>query len=352
MRVFYGNIAAQDMEKIIKKALNTRILDKEEIIHLLSFGDNRLYSAADKTRKEFKGNSVHLRALIEFTNICQRNCFYCGLRCDNKNIERYRLSINEILECAKKAKELGYKTVVLQGGEDAFFDAEKICNIIKEIKKLDLILTLSFGEKDYDEYKAYKKAGADRYLLRIETTDKSLYKSLHPNMNFDNRVNCLYNIKSLGFETGTGSLVGLPNQTIESLAEDILFFKKLDADMVGIGPFIPHPDTPLAYVNKNNFDLSLKVMAATRLLLPDINIPATTAMETLKKEGRIIALESGANVIMPNITIEKYKAKYAIYPNKTSLNGANYNTLLDLQKKIYNIGRTISKSNGFRNETL
>lgn len=296
----------------------TQPLTKSEIINLLKSSNEELFCRANETRKKYKGDEVLLRALVEFTNICKCNCYYCGLRCENKKVERYRLTEEEILNCAKKAVDEGLQTIVLQGGEDSFWTQEKLCKIIKEIKKYDIALTLSIGERTYDDYKAFKEAGADRYLLRIETTDKNLYKQLHPNMSFENRVECLHNLKALGYETGTGCLVGLPNQSIESLADDIIFFKELNADMIGIGPFIPHPNTPLANADKNNFDMALRVMAITRLMLPNANLPATTAMETLRKNGRELALNSGANVVMPNYTDSAYNSKYEIYPNKAN----------------------------------
>ncbi len=338
------------MESILEKAKVNHNLKKEEIIELLKTDNSLLFETANKVREKYKGNSVHLRGLIEFTNICKNDCFYCGLRCSNKKIERYRLTEEEILNCVKRAVNAGYKTVVLQGGEDSYFTSERICSIIKEIKKYDVALTLSIGEKTLEEYKAFKEAGADRYLMRIETTDKDLYKSLHPNMSFENRVNCIKTIKNLGYETGTGCLVGLPNQTIESLADDILFFKEINADMVGIGPFIPHSETPLANANKDNFDLALKVMAITRLILPDINIPATTAMESLKENGRVIALNSGANVVMPNMTDTIYRAKYELYPNKICINDSPDKCINCIKGKIQAMGREISSSKGYRND--
>lgn len=296
----------------------TQTLTKSEIVNLLKSSDEELFCRANETRKKYKGDEVLLRALVEFTNICKCNCYYCGLRCENKKVERYRLTEEEILNCAKKAVDEGLRTIVLQGGEDSFWTSERLCRIIKEIKKYDVALTLSIGERTYDDYKAFKESGADRYLLRIETTDENLYKQLHPNMSFENRVECLHNLKALGYETGTGCLVGLPNQSVESLADDIIFFKELNADMVGIGPFIPHPNTPLANADKNNFNMALRVMAITRLMLPNANLPATTAMETLRKNGREIALNSGANVVMPNYTDSAYNSKYEIYPNKAN----------------------------------
>ena len=215
-----------------------------------------------------------------------------------------------------------------------------------------MALTLSIGEKTYEEYKAYKEAGADRYLLRIETTDRELYKKLHPTMSFKNRVRCLNDLKTLGVEVGTGCLVGLPHQSDESLAQDILFFKNIDADMIGLGPFIPSPQTPLQNENGGTLIKSLKVMALTRLLLPDINIPATTAMETLQENGRLLALKSGANVVMPNVTDEECKQKYTIYPGKAGLNNTAQEYRNSIVKKIEAIGRTISNGYGFHKKTV
>ena len=327
-------------------------MDKEQLIEYLSENkyNEEIFKKADETRKNFVGNSVHLRGLIEFSNICKRQCKYCGLRSNNKKIERYRILKDEILLIAKNAVNLGYKTLVLQSGEDDYYSTEKMVEIIKEIKKLDVALTLSIGERTFEEYKEFKKAGADRYLLRIETTDEKLYKEMHPNASFKNRMDCLYNLKKLGFETGTGCLVGLPNQTIESLANDILFFKELNADMVGIGPFISHNETPLKDYPNGDFWLALKVMALTRIKLKDINIPATTAMETLNPNGRIIALQSGANVVMPNVTTTNYRSKYEIYPNKICLNDNADKCYNCISGKIRAIGRTIATSKGFRKE--
>ena len=323
---------------------------KKEIIDILKDDSQNdwLFSLADKTRKEYVGDEVHLRGLIEFSNICKCQCKYCGLRSPNKSINRYRIESGEIIFYAKKAVEMGYKTIVLQSGEDEYYSRDIMCNIIKRIKEFDVALTLSIGEKSFEEYEAYKDAGADRYLIRIETTDRNLYKQMHPNMDFDNRLRCLNDLKRLGYEVGTGCLVGLPNQTIESLADDILFFKKINADMVGIGPFIAHPQTPLKEAANGNFTLALKVMAITRILLKDINIPATTAMETLNPNGRIIALQSGANVVMPNVTSTEYRAKYEIYPNKICINENPSQCRGCIEGKIQSIGRTISKNRGYR----
>lgn len=323
---------------------------RNDIIEILKDDSNNdwLFSLADKTREEYVGDEVHLRGLIEFSNICKRQCKYCGLRCEDKFIDRYRISKENIISYAEHAVNMGYKTIVLQSGEDEYYNTDLMCEIIAGIKKLGVALTLSIGEKTYEEYKAFKEAGADRYLIRIETTDKTLYNQMHPNMDFDNRVRCLENLGRLGYEVGTGCLVGLPNQTIESLADDILFFKEINADMVGIGPFIPHPHTPLKDSASGSFTLALKVMALTRILLKDINIPATTAMETLNPNGRIIALQSGANVVMPNVTTTEYRAKYEIYPNKICINENPDKCKGCISAKIQSIGRTVSTSFGFR----
>lgn len=323
---------------------------RNDIIEILKDDSNNdwLFSLADKTREEYVGDEVHLRGLIEFSNICKRQCKYCGLRCEDKYIDRYRISKEDIISYAEHAVNMGYKTIVLQSGEDEYYNTDLMCEIIAGIKKLGVALTLSIGEKTYEEYKAFKEAGADRYLIRIETTDKTLYNQMHPNMDFDNRVRCLENLGRLGYEVGTGCLVGLPNQTIESLADDILFFKEINADMVGIGPFIPHPHTPLKDSATGSFTLALKVMALTRILLKDINIPATTAMETLNPNGRIIALQSGANVVMPNVTTTEYRAKYEIYPNKICINENPDKCKGCISDKIQSIGRTVSTSFGFR----
>lgn len=345
------------IEVILKKAQRTHSLEKNEIIQLLKepfYINCPLFCAADKVRKNYVGDDIHLRGLIEFSNYCKQNCHYCGLRKDNKNIKRYRLTEKEIINVAKNASEQGYKTIVLQSGEDLYYNVEKMIYIISEIKKFDVALTLSIGEKTYDEYEVYKKAGADRFLLRIETTDENLYENLDPEMNWNNRIKCLTDLKKLNFEVGTGCLVGLPDQTLESLADDILFFKKINADMIGIGPFLPNKDTPLGHLEKdnNNFELAIKVMAITRLLLPDINIPATTAMATFNKDGYKIALQSGANVIMPNITPDKYSKLYEIYPEKFSVDETPEKTLKTTLDIIQNIDRTVSKDYGCRKTNI
>lgn len=338
------------MKKLIEKAKNTHSLSREELVSLL--GDatcsEELFAAADDVRRQYVGDEIHLRALIEFSNFCKNNCCYCGLRRDNKNIKRYRIDEDTIFLLAEHAaRNMGLKTIVLQSGEDMFFTQEKLCNIIRKIKTLDVALTLSIGEKTLEEYKAYKAAGADRFLLRIETTDKDLYLRHDPGMSFENRVQCIKNLGLAGLEIGSGVLVGLPGQKIESYADDILFFKAINADMIGIGPFIPHPDTPLKDAAGGTLETALKVMALTRLLLPDINIPATTAMETLAPNGQTKALQAGANVIMPNVTLTQYRKHYELYPGKSSTNYTPDESLRQVREKIASIGRTVSQAKGF-----
>lgn len=340
--------------ELIAKAAATRSLSRGELIKLLSDdGCNKaLFAAADDIRRRYVGDGVHLRALIEFSNICRNNCCYCGLRRDNHNIKRYRIDADTIFNLAAyAARNMGLKTIVLQSGEDMFFDRDKLCDIIRRIKTLDVALTLSIGEKTAAEYKAYKAAGADRFLLRIETTDRDLYHRLDPGMSWQNRRRCLADIAAAGLEVGSGIMVGLPGQTIESLADDILFFREINADMIGIGPFIPHPDTPLKDAAGGTLEMSLKVMALTRLLLPDINIPATTAMETLAPDGQTKALQAGANVIMPNVTLTQYRRHYELYPGKSTTNYTPDESLKVLRDKITGINRFVATDKGFHHQT-
>jgi len=337
-----------NLENIINQSFYTNNFTREEIIEILkdSSIDNLLFSIADKVREKFVGKEIHLRALLEFSNICKQNCKYCGLRAENSKVDRYKLDKDTLFSFAKKAIECGYKTLVLQSGENDSYKIEELEDIIKKLKTLNVAITLSIGEKTFDEYKKLKQAGVDRFLLRIETTDKNLYTKMHPNMSYENRVRCLKDLKKLGYEVGSGCLVGLPNQTIESLADDILFFKNINADMIGIGPFIPCPNTPLEKSLVGNLILSLKVMAITRIMLPYINIPATTAMETLVPQGRILALQSGANVVMLNVLHSKYISKYKIYPKQIEQNNDVYLSRKTITEKIESIGRSVGQDFG------
>lgn len=337
------------MKNLIKKAALEHILSREELIEILRDDScsEELYKAADGVRQKYVGDEIHLRALIEFSNICRNNCCYCGLRRDNKNIERYRIDEETIFKLAEHAvKVMGLKTIVLQSGEDMFYTTEKLERLLQRIKKLDVAITLSIGEKTLKEYQAYKKSGADRFLLRIETTDKDLYLRYDPGMSWEQRAQCLQDLKKAGLELGSGCLVGLPGQTTESYADDILFFKKIGADMIGVGPFIAHPDTPLRNASGGTLQMALKVMALTRLLLPDINIPATTAMESLAPNGQKKALQSGANVIMPNVTLTTYRRHYELYLGKSNTGYTPDESLQKVKDLISSIGRKVGQDFG------
>ena len=335
---------------LIEKAACDHWLAREELSALLADeeAETELAAAADQVRRACVGDEVHLRGLIEFSSYCRQNCRYCGLRRDNKNAQRYRLSPEEIVVLAKKAKESGYPTVVMQSGEDAWFTAERLADIVREVKALGLTLTLSIGERTADEYRALREAGADRFLLRIETTDRELYERLDPGMSFDNRVRCLADLKALGYEVGTGCLVGLPGQTVDSLAQDILFFREIDADMVGIGPLVPNGETPLGNEPPGDMRLVRRVLSAIRLLLPEANIPATMAMETLQPGAREIMLKSGANVMMPNVTEGEARKKYALYPGKACVADTPEHCRACMEGRIRAMGRTVGTGAGGR----
>ena len=328
----------------------TCMMDKEEIIALLQT-DNEiaLFKKADAMRKQFVGDEVHLRGLIEFSNICRNNCLYCGIRAGNLKVKRYHMSEAELIDMAHKASDMGFKTIVLQSGEDTYYDTMRICRIIESIKKFDVALTLSIGERSYEDYKAFRRAGADRYLMRIETTDKDLYQKLDPNMSWNKRHECLIMIKELGYELGSGIMVGLPGQTIESIADDLLYLKNIGIDMAGIGPFIPHKETPLKNEQGGSLSLALRTMAVIRLLMPDINIPATTAMESLHPQGRIMALQAGANVVMPNVTEGEYRKFYELYPGKICTDEKPLQCKTCIGMKIQSIGRKIGTGYGGHN---
>lgn len=323
-------------------------LNKEEIVRRLKddVGQEKLLREADKVRHDNVGDEVHLRGLIEFSNICRNNCLYCGIRRDNKLLQRYRMSEDELIETARRGAELGFKTIVMQSGEDMYYDTGRMCRIIETIKKFDVAVTLSLGERKYEEYKDFRNAGADRYLMRIETTDKDLYHRLDPAMSWQYRYECLLMLKELGYELGSGSMVGLPGQSVESIADDLLFMQELEVDMAGIGPFIPHQQTPLKDTAGGTLNLALRTMALMRIMLPDINIPATTAMESLHPQGRIKALQSGANVVMPNITEGEYRKLYELYPGKICVNDTPAHCRSCIGLKIMSIGRTIGQSYG------
>ena len=326
---------------------NGNRLDRDAVSGLLTAAcPDELYRRADAVRRDAVGDEVHLRGLIEFSNICRNDCLYCGIRRSNSHVKRYRMDDDELVETARRAADMGFKTIVLQGGEDPHFDQLRMARIVERIKRLDVALTLSVGERGYADYKAWREAGADRYLLRIETTDRNLYHRLNPGMSWQRRHECLLMIRELGYELGSGIMVGQPGQTIDSIADDLFYLKDIGIDMAGIGPFIPHPDTPLAGEAGGTLELALRTMAVMRLLLPDINIPATTAMESLHPKGRIMALQAGANVVMPNVTEGEYRRLYELYPGKVCVNDTPVHCRSCIGLKITSIGRTIGQGRG------
>jgi biotin synthase len=281
--------------------------------------EQELFKKADAVRREYYGTDVYIRGLIEFTNYCRNNCYYCGIRKDNYQVERYRLTKEEILSCCAEGYELGFRTYVLQGGEDPYYSDDLLCEIISQIKKLygDCAVTLSIGEKPYDSYKLYREAGADRYLLRHETADAEHYRLLHPeSMSLENRKKCLWNLKELGYQTGSGFMVGSPFQTTSHLIEDLRFLQELQPDMIGIGPYITHNGTPFRDHKSGDLRVCLRLIAVLRLMFPNALLPATTALGTIDPMGRELGLSAGANVVMPNLSPVKYRKQYELYDHK------------------------------------
>lgn len=335
----------------MKDFLNISSLNKEELTSLISQenDDTGLYEAADKIRRENYGDKVYIRGLIEISSYCKNNCFYCGLRAGNKLAERYRLNKEEILSCCKEGFDLGFRTFVMQGGEDNYFTDEFMCSVIYEIKSLypDCAVTLSLGERSYESYKALKSAGADRYLLRHETANDIHYAKLHPeDMKLSERKKCLYNLKELGYQVGSGFMVGSPFQTFENLAEDLLFLKELQPQMIGIGPFIFHKDTPFKNEKSGSLYLTLKMISLLRLMFPKALIPSTTALSSISPKGRELGLKAGANVVMPNLSPQGVRAKYNLYDNKAYSGSEAAESLAILKKLVADAGYRVVEDRG------
>ena len=334
----------------LAKAQAQRELTKDDLKVLLSAeGDEAplLFKHADAVRERYLGREVHLRGIIELTNYCKQNCHYCGLRRGNEQLSRYRLTYKEIMTAAEQAVALGYKTLVLQGGEDSYYSPQGIYELVKEIKKMDVAVTLSLGEYDFDTYQLWRQAGADRYLIKHETADALLYARLRPGRSLNERLQCQRWLKELGYELGSGCMVGLPGQTLDTLAEDLLLLKKMDVDMAGIGPFIPHPQTPLASAQQGTLEMTLKMVALARITMPLVHLPATTALGTIHPEGREKALQAGANVVMPNVSPSEYRALYQIYPNKICIRDEPAHCRSCITGKIKALGRVVSVSRGY-----
>lgn len=336
------------MKELISRIAAEHNADRNDLIRIISSRnpeyDEFLFKTADSIRRSIYGTDVYIRGLIEISNYCKNNCLYCGIRCGNKNAERYRLDEDEILECCDEGYRLGFRTFVMQGGEDSFFTDEMICRIVSAVKKKysDCAVTLSLGEKSYESYKAFYEAGADRYLLRHETASAEHYKKLHPqNMSFENRMKCLENLKSIGFQTGAGFMVGSPYQTDENLADDLLFISRFKPHMVGIGPFIPHQDTPFKEFPQGSLRDSLVMVALTRLLLPNALIPSTTALGTIDSNGRELGLKAGANVVMPNLSPVRFRKLYSLYDNKICTGEESAQCKVCLENRVRNAGYQI-----------
>lgn len=312
------------MKPVYERFIENPDFTKPDFVELIKCAEDpeavrRLKEEAVRIREIYYGKKVFTRGLIEYTNYCKNDCYYCGIRKSNTNAKRYRLTEDEIMACCENGYELGFRTFVLQGGEDAYYTDDRMVEIIKKIKEAypECALTLSIGEKSYESYKRFREAGADRYLLRHETANEEHYRKLHPEkMSLAVRKNCLCDLKKLGYQVGAGMMVGSPYQTTEDLAEDLVFLKELQPEMVGIGPFIPHHDTQFAKEPAGSVEMTLFLLAVIRILLPKVLLPATTALGTMDPLGREKGLQAGANVVMPNLSPVKNRKQYELYDNK------------------------------------
>ena len=339
--------------EIIQKLNTMHTACESELLQLITTYDEKdfeyLRKCARDTANRIFGNKIYIRGLIEFSSICKNDCFYCGLRRSNGNAVRYRLTKDEILSCCQNGHKLGFRTFVLQGGEDGFFTDDVMCDIVSEIKNRfpDCAVTLSLGERSYESYQRLFDSGADRYLLRHETADKKHYSMLHPpEMSLENRMQCLYNLKRIGYQTGAGFMVGSPFQTHDNLAEDLLFIKKLEPEMVGIGPFISHNETPFKDFKNGTLRDTLVMVALTRILLPHALIPSTTALGTINPKGRELGLKAGANVVMPNLSPIKFRKLYSLYDNKICMGDEAAECRKCLERRVESAGYKIVTDRG------
>lgn len=341
------------MKDIIDRLVKERDLTDEEFEKLILCEDKEtieyLASKAREVRESIYGKEVYLRGLIEFTNYCKNDCLYCGIRRSNKNAERYRLTEEEILSCCEVGYKLGFRTFVLQGGEDAYFNDDVLVPLIKEIKEKypDCALTLSVGEREKDSYQKLFDAGADRYLLRHETADKEHYESLHPaELSFEHRMQCLWDLKEIGYQVGCGMMIGSPNQTVKHLIKDLRFLQEFKPEMVGIGPFIPHHDTPFADRETGSVDITLKLLSIIRIMLPEVLLPATTALGTADGLGREKGILAGANVVMPNLSPTDVRGKYLLYDNKICTGDEAAECIRCMTLRVQKVGYEVVKKRG------
>lgn len=340
------------MKQLIHKLYTRGTLAKDELVYLLRHLDagstQELYRFAHRKRMEHYGDKVFLRGLIEFSSYCRQDCLYCGLRASNRYAERYRLKPPDIIACCREGYNLGYRTFVLQSGEDAWYTERILVELIRQIKGefTDAAVTLSIGEREVETYRRLYEAGADRFLLRHETASERLYRELHPTMSFANRRNCLAELQAIGYQVGAGFMVGLPGQTAEDLADDLLYVQTLHADMIGIGPFIPHVRTPLAEEPAGTLEATLAMVSLARLMVPDALIPATTALGTLNREGREQALRAGANVVMPNLSPLAVRHKYALYNGKICTGDESAACRHCLEMRIRGAGLSVDMGRG------
>lgn len=338
------------MNELVEKLYRTGNLSDDELKRLIECETaENLVEYADEVRQKYYGKKVFLRGLIEISSYCKNDCYYCGIRRSNKSAERYRLDHDTILECAEIGYKLGFRTFVLQGGEDAFFTDDYLCSIICDLKSKypDCAVTLSLGERSYESYRRLKEAGADRYLLRHETADNELYSRLHPlSMSLENRKQCLYNLRELGYQVGTGFMVGAPFQSTENIISDIRFMQELQPQMIGIGVFIPHKDTPFADKKGGTLQLNLRLLGILRLMFPKVLLPATTALGTIAPNGRELGLKTGCNVVMPNLSPVDVRKKYSLYDNKICTGEEAAECRNCLQRRIESAGYEIADERG------
>ena len=346
-------------KELTDKLESTGDLTDAEFEELLTMDDpaacEYLAERARYVREKVYGKAVYLRGLIEFTNYCKNNCYYCGIRCGNKNVERYRLSEEQIISACDMGYELGFRTFVLQGGEDMFFTDEVMVRLIKTIKGKhpDCAVTLSIGERDKESYRKMREAGADRYLLRHETADKEHYEFIHPKeLSFEHRMQCLRDLKDLGYQVGCGMMIGSPGQKIEHLIKDLRFLQEFQPEMVGVGPFIPHHDTPFRDEKAGSVDITLKILSIVRLILPEVLLPATTALGTADAEGREKGILAGANVVMPNLSPTDVREKYLLYDNKICTGDEAAECIRCMSLRVSKVGYEVVQSRGDHINTI